>query len=375
LPKPGQSSHASAPPDASAELARLRERIDEIDREILGRLNERARVVREVGELKRGSGTPVYEPQRERAIVERLAEENPGPFPDAGLAPVFREIISATRSLEQMLRVAYLGPEGTYAHLAASDLFGRQAELAGVPTIGDVFGAVERGAAHLGVVPVENTTEGIVTQTYDALAETDVALCGEFRLPISACLLSRSGRLDDVERVASHPQPLAQCRGWLDRHLQGVPRVETASTAAAARLAAEDGSIAAIGSAIAAEVYGLTVVEASIEDRRDNTTRFLVIGRDAPAPTGEDLTMAVFTLRKDEAGGLHRLLEPLAAEGINLTSIQIRPMKGKPWEYLFFVDLEGHAREERVARALTAAAGAANSYRVLGSFPRAGGAR
>ncbi len=370
MAEPGQSSPASVSSEA-AELGDLRERIDAVDRAILERLNERARLVASVGRLKRDRGTAVYAAAREREIFEGLRRENPGPFPDAGIEPVFREIISATRSLESVLRIAYLGPEGTFTHLAASRQFGSLAALTGVPSITDVFGAVERGKADLGVVPVENTTQGIVTETFDAFADFDVAVCGEAVLRISQDLLSKSGRLEDVRRVASHPQPLAQCRRWLDRQLPGAERVETPSTAAAARLAAEDGDVAAIASEMAGVVCGLRTIEVSIEDRRDNTTRFLVLGTESPTASGCDLTSVVFTIRKDKAGALQRLLEPFARCGINLTSIQQRPMRGKPWEYLFFVDLEGHRSDDRVAQALDEAAGLAHSHRVLGSFRRA----
>jgi chorismate mutase/prephenate dehydratase len=327
--------------------------------------------VQEVGRLKQASGSEVYEAARERQIVEQLTAANPGPFPDAGIAPVFREIVSATRSLERVLRVGFFGPEGTYTHQAARQQFGQLAELASLPSIGEVFAALERGRIDLGVVPVENTTEGVVTQTFDALAEHEVAICGEVVLRISHQLLSRSGRRADVRRVVSHPQPLAQCRLWLDRELPGLERVESPSTARAAQLAAEDGGVAAIGSAIAAEVYGLQVIEAAIEDRRDNTTRFAVLGRQAPPPSGNDLTSLLFTIRKDEAGALYRLLAPFAEQGLNLTSIQLRPIKGKPWEYLFFLDVEGHRSDPRLAKALEGAARVAHTQRVLGSFPRA----
>jgi chorismate mutase/prephenate dehydratase len=366
----GQRSPAAAVADAAEALDRLRARIDAIDGEILDRLNERAHAVQSVGRLKSERQLPVYEEARERHIVERLVAANPGPYPDGGIAPVFREIISATRSLEEVLRVAYFGSEGTFSHQAARRRFGEMADLQGFPSIGDVFGAVERGRVALGVVPVENTTEGIVTQTYDALARSELTLCGEVQLRISHNLLSRSGRMADVTRVASHPQPLAQCRRWLDVHLRDVERVETPSTTAAARLAAEDAGVAAIASSIAAEVYELRTIEAAIEDRRDNTTRFLVIGRTGPAATGDDMTSAVYTIRKDESGALFRLLEPFARCGVNLTSLQLRPIEGKPWEYLFFLDLEGHRDEAKVREALAGAAAVAHSHRVLGSFPR-----
>src|SRR5262245_12559204 len=356
---------------AQIEIDRLRARIDEVDDAILARLNERAELVAQVGQAKQAAGSAVYEPTRERRIVDRLREQNPGPFQSAGIAPVFREIVSATRSLEEVIRVAYLGPEGTFSHQAAREQFGALAVLCGVPSISDVFAAVESGRAQLGIVPVENTTEGVVTQTLDALGEREVPVCAERVLRVSNALLSKSGRLADVRRVLSHPQPLAQCRRWLDQQLPGIERVEMASTAAAAQQAAGDPSSAAVGSLLSAEVYGLAVIASSIEDRRDNSTRFLVIGGDPPPPSGRDLTSVVFTTRRDESGALFRLLEPFAREGVNLTSIQLRPIKGKPWEYLFFLDCEGHRSEAAVHRALEGAGRVAHSTRVLGSFPRA----
>jgi len=371
MAEPEQSNSETGASDADSELARLREQIDAVDRAILEQLNQRAKWVLEVGRLKQSRGASVYEEAREKRIVSGLVEDNPGPFPDDGLAPVFREIISATRSLEDALSIAYMGPKGTFSHEAANLKFGRLATLESVPSIGDVFAAVETGKASLGIVPIENTTEGVVTQALDAFVDSEVMICGEVLLRISNHLASRSGRIEDIRQVASNPQPLAQCRGWLDRNLPGVERLETASTTAAAELAANDASVAAICSAGAVERSGLRTIEASIEDRRDNTTRFLVIGKKSPEPTGNDLTSAVFTIRKDEPGGLHRLLQPFSDEGINLTSIQLRPIRGKPWEYQFFLDLEGHREEPRVERALAKVAGVAHSHRVLGSFPRA----
>jgi chorismate mutase/prephenate dehydratase len=370
----GQSSRAASAADGAAKLEALRRRIDAIDSDILRKLNERARVVLGVGALKRATGEPTYSPAREQQIVERLGRENAGPFPEEGLEPVFREIVSATRSLEQELPVAYFGPEGTFTHLAAKCRFGELAKLNGVPSIEEVFAAVDLGKARLGVVPVENTTEGVVTQTLDAFAVSDLLICGEIVLRISLDLFSRSGRIEDVRCVATHPQPLAQCRRWLDQHLPGVERIETASTAVAAGLAAADGGVAANGSANAGQAHSLQTIESSIEYRRDNTTRFLLIGRQEPEPTGTDLTSVLFTIRKDEAGGLYRLIEPMARCGINLTAIQLRPIAGKPWEYYFFVDIEGHRNDAKVAEALAAAAKVAQSHRVLGSFPRATGA-
>lgn len=365
---PPTSNAASASGEA---LARLRERIDAIDDAILGLLNDRAGIVLEVGALKQGSGIAAFDPAREREILDRLERSNPGPFPSVAIPGVFREIIGVMRGLEGRLRVAFLGPEGTFSHLTARQQFGSRADLVAEPTLADVVAAVERGRAELAVVPVENTTDGVVTPTLDALVEAGASITGEIVLPITHRLLSTSGRLADVKRVASIPQALAQCRGWLDGHLLGIDRIETASTAAAARLAANDPTVAAIGSALAGEAFGLSTIEAAIEDRRDNVTRFLVLGG-APAPaSGHDLTMAIFLVRRDESGALHRLLEPFARHGVNLTSIQSRPLKGKAWEYVFFLDLEGHQSEPAVAAALAEAGARATSHRVLGSFPRA----
>jgi len=355
-----------------AALADLRAGIDACDREILDRLNARAALVRRVGELKSRSGhAPVYVASRERDLIETLLSANQGPFPDAGIPHVFREIVSATRSLEEVVRVAYLGPEGTFSHQAATRQFGALAELVSAQHIGEVFELCERERAHYGVVPVENTTEGVVTQCFDALVESEVTICGELLLEIKQNLLTNAGGLDRIKKVGSHPQPLAQCREWLQRELPGIETVEMASTAVAAQAAAADPTFAAVGSEVAAEAYGLQVLEPSIEDRKGNSTRFLVIGTDRPAPSGNDLTSAVFTVTKDRSGTLFRLLEPFAEHGVSLTAVQSRPMKGKPWEYLFFVDLEGHIDDESVTKALEGAARVAHSHKLLGSYPAA----
>jgi chorismate mutase/prephenate dehydratase len=359
----------------AAELTRLRERIDAVDREILAALNRRAELVEAVGRLKAGRRELVYRAGRERDLVDALVRENTGPFPSAALPAVYREIISAMRSLEARLRVAYLGPAGTSSHVAAREAFGAQVELVPASTLGDVIGAVERGQADHALLPIENTSEGVVTQALDALLACEVPLAGERWLRISYQLISQSGRREDVRRVASHPQALAQCRGWLDRNLPGIERLETSSTAAAAELAVQDAGTAAIVNPFLAEESGLACVASAIEDRRDNTTRFLVLGGAAPPPSGNDLTMLAYTVRKAESGALHRLLEPFSRHGVNLTSIQARPLKGAPWEYVFFLDLEGHQSEPRLREAVEAAGRVANSYRVLGSFPRAREAR
>lgn len=369
---PGDAAAADRADGIDRELAGLRAEIDAIDREILARLNERARAVQRVGEIKDGGRKgPIYVAARERDLVSALIEANDGPFPSAGIPHVFREIISATRSLEERVRVAFLGPDGTFSHQAASRQFGAQVDLVPVANMRDVFTLTERGDTHFGVVPVENTIEGPVTVTYDALIETEVTICSEIKLEIAQHLMSRTGRVEDIQKVASHPQPLAQCRRWLEQNLHGIETIETTSTAAAAQLAHADEKVASIGSEVTAEVYDLLTIASRIEDQRGNTTRFLVIGRETPAPSGQDLTSAVFTVRRDQSGALHDLLGPFAKHGVNLTAVQSRPMKGKPWEYIFIVDMEGHQDDEAVARALAEAGGVAASHKVLGSFPRA----
>jgi len=358
--------------DLGRELTGLRDKIDVVDREILDRLNLRARLVEEVGHLKSGGArSPIYVASRERDIVASLIDDNPGPFPNPGIVHVFREIISATRSLEKMVSVSYLGPEGTFSHLAAIRQFGTQVDLQPSSNLSEVFLRTERGETHFGVVPIENTTEGAVTECYDNLVESDVTICGELMLEISQNLLRRDGGLEGIERVASLWQPLAQCRDWLRRHLPDAEIVETTSTAQAAQMATQDPKLAAVGSEIAADTYGLELVESGIEDVRGNTTRFLVIGRETPTVSGNDLTSVVFTARKNQSGALYRLLESFAKHDVNLTAVQSRPVKSKPWEYLFFVDMEGHLDEESVAAALGEAATLAHSHKILGSYPRA----
>jgi chorismate mutase/prephenate dehydratase len=372
-----RAGNVDSPADSSAaeiapQLEKLREKIDEVDREILVRLNRRATLVEDVGQLKSGGvRSPIYVASRERDIVASLIEDNAGPFPNPGITHVFREIISATRSLERMVSVSYLGPEGTFSHLAAIRQFGTQVDLQPCPNLAEVFLKTERGETHFGVVPVENSTEGAVTECYDSLVESNVTICGELMLEISQNLLRQSGSLEGIERVASMWQPLAQCRGWLRRRLPDVEIIETTSTARAAQLATQDANLAAIGSEIAADAYGLQLVESGIEDLRGNTTRFLVIGSETPAASGNDLTSVVFTARKNQSGALYRLLESFSRHDVNLTSIQSRPVKSKPWEYLFFVDMEGHLDEEHVATALREAAAMAHSHKILGTFPRA----
>ena len=355
---------------AAAKLDGLRKKIDDIDDRILDLLNERARVVLEVGKAKAGSRQQFYVPNREQAIYRRLAEHNPGPFPTDAIRRVFREVISASLSLEQPMKVAFLGPLATFTHVAAMQQFGLSAQLVPQKGIATVFDEVLRGRVDYGVVPVENSNEGVVSHTLDMFMESELKIHAEILLEISHDLLSLSGDLGRVRKVVSHPQALAQCRKWLQENLPDVPLVDVASTALAAQMVAEDDSAAAIASEMAATLYDLQVVKKKIEDNPNNFTRFLVIGQQTPAPSGRDKTSIMFSVR-DEPGILYRMLEPFSKRQLNLSKIESRPFKKKAWEYIFFLDLEGHAEETVVHEALEELKGYCTLFRVLGSYPKA----
>jgi chorismate mutase/prephenate dehydratase len=350
-------------------LPELRKQIDSIDDQILDLLNRRAGVVIEVGKTKTGQSQEFYVPSREMAIYERLTAHNPGPFPAEAIRRVFREIISASLSLEQPMKVAFLGPQGTFTHAAAMKQFGFSAQLVPQKSIPAVFDEVQRGRAHYGVVPVENSTEGAVSHTLDMFMESEQKINAEILLEISHYLLSRTGRFEDIRKVVSHPQPLAQCRKWLEENLPDIPLIDVGSTALAAQTAAEDESAAAIASEMAASLYGLQIVKERIEDNPNNFTRFLVIGRKTPERSGRDKTSVMFSV-KDEPGILYRMLEPFSKRGINLSKIESRPMKKKAWEYIFFLDMEGHIEEDSVRAAVDELKGYCQFIKVLGSYPR-----
>jgi chorismate mutase/prephenate dehydratase len=351
-------------------LSELRRQIDAIDDQILELLNRRAGVVIEVGRAKAGEQKEFYVPSREQAIYERLTAASAGPFPKEAIRRVFREIISASLSLEQPMKVAFLGPQATFTHVAAMQQFGFSAQLVPQKSIPAVFDEVLRGRAHYGVVPVENSTEGVVSHTLDMFMESDLKINAEILLGISHDLLSRSGRLEEVRKVVSHPQALAQCRKWLEENLPDIPLVDVASTALAAQMAAEDETAAAVASEMAATLYGLQVLKPKIEDNPNNFTRFLVIGTKTPERSGRDKTSVMFST-KDEPGILYRMLEPFSKRGINLSKIESRPMKKKAWEYIFFLDMEGHIAEEGVSAAIEELRGYCQFLKVLGSYPRA----
>jgi chorismate mutase/prephenate dehydratase len=353
------------------DLSTLRAKIDALDDEMLRLLNERARLVGEVANLKERLNIPFYVPSRERAIVERLVTGNPGPFPTEAIRPVFQEIFSACLSLEKRVRVAFLGPEATYTHMAAKKQFGLSARAIPVGTIAGVFDEVERGGADFGVVPVENSTEGVVNHTLDTFVESDLHISAEIILEVSHCLLAHAGvELADIAHVYSHPQALAQCRKWLASHMPRATVIEAPSTTEAARLALGDSQGGAIASEMAARQYELDILRRQIEDLEHNVTRFLVVGKVQAEPTGKDKTSILLALR-DEPGILYRVLQPLSARKLNLTKIESRPSRRRPWEYVFFVDIDGHARDPQVAAAIDELETVVESVKVLGSYPKA----
>ena len=360
------------PPDPQS-LASLRQAIDAVDDEILALLNRRAGLAAEVGRLKSEASPEVlfHAPKREREVLARLEAENGGPFPDAAVRTIFQEIMSACLSLEKPLRVAFLGPEGTFTHLAARHQFGGSSQALPQGTIQAVFQAVERSRADYGVVPVENATEGAVDSTLDAFLDSPLLICAEILLPVDQALLLRPELdLGGVRRVYSHPHALGQCRRWLEAHIPQADRIEAPSTSEAARLAREDAEGAAVASELAAELFGLRVAETKIQDLAANATRFLVLGPKSAEPTGRDRT-TLLAMAQDGPGALLRLLEPLARRGLNLSRIQSRPTRRKLWEYAFFLDVEGHSEDPLMAEALVELQSACASLKVLGSYPQA----
>jgi chorismate mutase / prephenate dehydratase len=352
-------------------LADARKRIDALDDEILDLLAQRADVARDVAEAKRAASVPVFhDPERERRVLERLMEKGGDRFPPDAIRAVFREVMSACLSVEQPLRVAYLGPEGTFSQLAARRLFGLQARYRECATIDAVFEAVGSKDATYGVVPFENSTEGAVSMTSDALLDGDLRIRQEYVLPVAHCLLSRAGSLSQINTVYSHPQALAQCRSWLAKHLPRAQVVQTTSTAAAAREAQTDDRVAAIAGDIAAEIHGLPIARANIQDRAENATRFVVLAKDDAPPSGRDRTTIAFGVA-DRKGALRRVLSVLEDADVNLTRIESRPSRTRAWQYVFLVDLEGHRADDAVARALRAVAKSADFVKVIGSYPRA----
>lgn len=352
------------------DLSDYRKEIDRIDDEILRLLNERSKSVIEIGKLKKAKDAEanLHTPAREAAIIERLVKQNSGPFPSEAIRPVYREIMSASLSLEGPQKVAYLGPRATFTHMACMQKFGSSAHYVPATSIKDVFSEVERGRAHFGVVPIENTTEGVVNHTLDMFIDSNLLIYGEILQEVSHHLLSRSGVMEDVKKIYSHPHAIAQCRNWLETNLPHVPVSEVASTARAAELCVDEPSSAAIASELAGQLYGLKVIKARIEDNMNNFTRFLILSQKAPERTGRDKTSLMLSV-KDKVGALYDLLRPFASHGLNMTKIESRPSRRKAWEYIFFVDVEGHIQEDRVSKAVEEIKGRCLFMKILGSYP------
>ena len=350
------------------DLARRRVSIDALDREILARLNERAKHAQAIGELK--GGAAAYRPERETQVLRGLHAANKGPLPNEAVTGVFREVMSACRALEQTMRIAYLGPAGTFSHAAVAKHFGTFVEAVPFPTFDEIFRGVDGGQADYAVVPVENSTEGAVGRTLDLMVATDLTICGEVKLRVNQNLLSNAPNIGAVTRVYSHGQSLAQCVQWLAQHLPGVPRIAVASNAEAARLAAAEANAAAIAGENAGAIYGLATLAPHIEDEPNNTTRFWVLGRHQAGSSGHDETSLVMSC-PNRPGAVHKLLEPFAKHGVSMSRLESRPARTGLWEYLFFVDLEGHADDAKVASALSELRDKAPYLKLLGSYPAA----
>lgn len=353
----------------NANLDALRRRIDELDRNIVRLLNERADVVVDIGKAKQAEGTPIYAPDREHVVLERIRELNGGPLPQRTLQAIYRELMSGSFALEKPLRIGYLGPEGSFSHLAAQRKFGASVEYRALADIRAVFEEVARGHCDLGLVPIENSTGGGVVDTMDSFVTARVHVCAEVMVEIHHNLLANCPP-DEIKVIASRPEVFAQCRNWLSTSFQRADLLPVASSARAAEMATAEHGLAAIGSTLAAELYDLKIVFANIEDTPGNMTRFFVISKHPARRTGSDKTAIMFATAH-RAGALVAVLNVFGRHGINLTNIDTRPSKRQNWEYYFFVDAEGHREDENFAEALTEARDHCGELHVLGSFPRA----
>jgi chorismate mutase/prephenate dehydratase len=363
-----------APAPGPAGLEEVRVRIDAIDERIQTLINQRAELAQLVGISKHADGHTVdfYRPEREAQVLRMARERNKGPLRDEEILRLFREIMSACLAQQDPLKIAFLGPEGTFTQAAVLQHFGHSVRSLPLPSIDEVFHEVEAGGADFGVVPIENSTEGTVNYTLDRFLTSPLKICGEIEMRIHQFLMGRMDSLERIERVCSHQQSLAQCRGWLEDHLREVERVPVASNAEAARRARDERGTAAIAGEVAAEVYGLNVLATQIEDQQDNTTRFLVLGRKLFSASGVDrTTLLVSVSHTDAPGALHRLLQPLAQHRISMTRIESRPSRRAKWDYVFFIDIDGHAEDAPVAKALAALKERSSLFRILGSYPRA----
>lgn len=344
-----------------------RKAIDKLDAEIVKLLNERTKHVLQIGEIKLKAGEEIYVPHRERAVLDRVCKMNAGPITNDSLRAIYREIMSSALSLEKTMTIAYFGPEATFTHQAAIRKFGASLNYAALKTISDVFAEVARNRADYGVVPVENSTEGVVTHTLDMFVDSDLKIVAQIVMRVQQCLMSKSAK-KDIQKLFVHPQSLAQCRTWLQNNLPHAEIIETSSNARSAELAAKTKHSAALGGVLAAQRYGLDVLEADIQDNSTNTTRFLVLGRQCSPPTGKDRTSLMFSI-PHQVGALHKSLAAFRKYRLNMTKIESRPSKRKAWEYFFFVDCDGHYDDKRVAKAITDLQEHCTFVKVLGSYP------
>ncbi len=351
-------------------IEELREEINKIDVEMLSLLNNRALCARQIGELKQKEGSVTYHPAREEEIYRRLLANNQGPLSYDTICAIYTEIISACRGIESPLKVTYLGPEATFTHMAARRKFGSSVEFVPVASIADVFTEVEKKRADYGVVPIENSTEGVITHTLDMFIESNLTICAEILLEISQCLLSNSS-LEEIRLVYSHPHAFAQVRGWLKSNLSNAECIEVSSTAEASRRASKESNSAAVGSELAAIVYHLNIMAKGIEDRIDNYTRFLIIGHSSVGRSGNDKTTIMFSI-KDRVGALYSMLSPFNKRNVNLTKIESRPSQNTIWEYIFFIDMNGHIEDDNVRGAIDELRENCLYLKVLGSYPVAG---
>jgi chorismate mutase/prephenate dehydratase len=349
-------------------LKPLREKIDAIDAQLLDLLNQRARVAQEVGHVKAETNAPVFRPEREAQVLRRLGDRNPGPLPTPDIQTIFREVMSACRALERRVIVAYLGPVGTFSEQAMYKHFGHAVEGLPCASIDEVFRATEAGTADFGVVPIENSSEGAVNRTLDLLLQTTLSISGGLSIPVHHSLMTRNGTMDGVTRICAHSQTLAQCQVWLKLNYPDIERHAVASNGEAARMAADDPTVAAIAGEIAGEHYNLGVVKAHVQDDPHNRTRFAIIGRLQPGPSGKDQTSLVLAV-PNKAGAVYNMLAPLATHGVSMTRFESRPARIGTWEYYFYVDVEGHAQEKKVEDALAELKQGAPFFKVLGSYP------
>lgn len=344
-----------------------RKAIDKLDAKIVKLLNERTVHVLEIGAIKLKAGEEIYAPHRERSVLHRLCKLNKGPITNESLRAIYREVMSSALSLEKTMTIAYLGPEATFTHQAAIRKFGSSLHYASQRTIAEVFSEVSKNRADYGVVPVENSTEGVVTHTLDMLADSDLKIVAQIILPIQQCLLSNARR-NQIQKIYVHPQTLAQCRGWLQRNFPDAELIETSSNARSAEFAAREKNSAAIGGSLAGEKYGLRIQEQDVQDNAINATRFLVLGRQCSPPTGRDRTSLMLSIA-DQVGALHKALGAFRRFRLNMTKIESRPNKRKAWEYFFFVDCDGHMTDKKVANAIEQLGQVCNYIKVLGSYP------